>query len=105
MRRQESGGFINHFYDDEAWWALAWIGALDNTGRKEYLDEAIAIWYDMTEAWGRPTCGGIPWNKDEDAPALAIQNGESPINNPSTDGWLCSKADLEQSSTSISQPS
>lgn len=76
MKRNEVG-FTGKFYDDEGWWALAWIGALDNTGKREYLDEAIGIWYDMRDAWNKPACGGIPWNKDNGAPSLAIENGKS----------------------------
>lgn len=70
-------GFTNDFYDDEGWWALAWIGALDNTGDIKYLDEAIGIWYDMNAAWNTASCGGLPWNKTDGAPSLAIENGQS----------------------------
>ncbi|KAJ3497747.1 hypothetical protein NLG97_g1661 [Lecanicillium saksenae] len=66
---KRAGGFQNDFYDDEGWWGLAWVAALDVTGRREYLDEAISIWYDMDAAWGKHHCGGIPWNK----------NGHSPV--------------------------
>lgn len=78
MKRREVG-FVNHFYDDEAWWALAWLGALDNTGTRKYLDEAIGIWYDMHDAWGRHKCGAIPWNKDSDSGPLSIPNGTSAL--------------------------
>lgn len=73
--KRDDNGFINDFYDDEAWWALAWVGAVDNTGRSEYLDQAISIWYDMNAAWNKPSCGGLPWNKSEGSGPLAIQNG------------------------------
>lgn len=78
MKRQEVG-FVNHFYDDEGWWALAWIGALDNTGERKYLNEAISIWHDMHAAWGRHKCGAIPWNKDSGSGPLSIPNGELPV--------------------------
>ena len=58
-------GFINDFYDDEGWWALAWIDAYDLTQNQTYLDTAINIFLDMTHGW--PTnCsnGGVWWNKD-----------------------------------------
>ncbi len=62
--RNESGGFLNQYYDDEGWWALAWIEAYDVTGQTSYLSMAEAIFSDMTTGWDGSTCnGGIWWNK------------------------------------------
>lgn len=74
---KKSSGFLNDYYDDEGWWGLAWIAALDVTGKHEYLDEAISIWYDMKAGWNKHHCGGLPWNKIGGAP-VSIANGESP---------------------------
>ena len=41
--------FINDYYDDEGWWALAWIEASKLTGEKKYLDMAEIIFDDMTK--------------------------------------------------------
>lgn len=58
-------GFLNDYYDDEGWWALAWIRAYDVTGTTEYLTMAESIFSDM-EAGVNNTCGGgIWWSKDE----------------------------------------
>lgn len=73
-KAKRDSGFLNDLYDDEGWWALAWIGAYDNTGKTEYLDEAIAIWSDINEAFNRPTCGGVPWKKDEGSGPVSIAN-------------------------------
>ncbi|PKY00425.1 Six-hairpin glycosidase [Aspergillus campestris IBT 28561] len=54
--------FTNAMYDDEGWWALAWIQAFDVTGDQRYLDTAVHIFTDMTTGWGA-TCGGLWWNK------------------------------------------
>ncbi|KAI0971498.1 glycoside hydrolase family 76 protein [Xylaria arbuscula] len=54
--------FLNDYYDDEGWWALALIRSHDvgdNGG--EYLQSAIGIFEDMKG--GASTCGGIYWSK------------------------------------------
>lgn len=55
-------GFLNAFYDDEGWWALAWLKIYDLTKQRKYLDAAIDIFEDMTNGWNGP-CGGLWWNK------------------------------------------
>jgi predicted alpha-1,6-mannanase (GH76 family) len=55
--------FINTFYDDEGWWALAWIDAYDLTGKPEYLAMGKKIFADMTGGWDETCGGGIWWNK------------------------------------------
>ncbi|PLB37491.1 putative glycosyl hydrolase [Aspergillus candidus] len=57
-----SPDFTNAMYDDEGWWALAWIQAFDVTQDRRYLDTAVDIFTDMITGWGA-TCGGLWWNK------------------------------------------
>ncbi len=57
-------GFLNKYYDDEGWWALAWIDAYDLTRNKDYLAMAEAIFTDMAGAWDDTCRGGIWWSKD-----------------------------------------
>ena len=58
-------GFLNQYYDDEGWWALAWIDVFDLTGESRYLEAAREIFRDMQGGWDTGTCGGgVWWNKD-----------------------------------------
>ncbi|KAK3312405.1 glycoside hydrolase [Apodospora peruviana] len=59
-------GFINEFYDDEGWWALAWIRSWDVTRKAEYLDMAEHIFDDMKNGTDNTCGGGIWWSKQRD---------------------------------------
>lgn len=58
-------GFFNGFYDDEGWWALAWIAVYDLTREQKYLDEAVRVFNDMHTAYNSTPVGGMWWNKDK----------------------------------------
>jgi predicted alpha-1,6-mannanase (GH76 family) len=62
--QKTSAQFLNKYYDDEGWWALAWVDVYDLTQRPEYLAMAAAIFSDMTTGWDSTCGGGIWWNKD-----------------------------------------
>ncbi|OTB08205.1 glycoside hydrolase family 76 protein [Hypoxylon sp. CI-4A] len=57
--------FLNDYYDDEGWWALAMIHSHDlgvqGIGDQQYIQAAIEIFEDMKK--GNSTCGGIFWSK------------------------------------------
>jgi predicted alpha-1,6-mannanase (GH76 family) len=59
-----SDDFINDYYDDEGWWALAWIDVYDLTKEPQYLFMAGFIFTDMANGWDSTCGGGIWWNKD-----------------------------------------
>ncbi len=61
--RNSGGGFLNNYYDDEGWWALAWIEAYDLTKNPTYLNTAASIFSDMTTGWDNVCGGGIWWSK------------------------------------------
>jgi predicted alpha-1,6-mannanase (GH76 family) len=63
--QKTSPAFLNKFYDDEGWWALAWIDAYDLTRNKAYLSMAESIFGDMAAAWDDTCGGGIWWSKDK----------------------------------------
>ncbi|KAI1324002.1 glycoside hydrolase family 76 protein [Xylariaceae sp. FL0255] len=59
-------GFLDDFYDDEGWWALALIRSYDMTvalgsANEDYLNTAASIFADMQN--GASSCGGIYWGK------------------------------------------
>jgi predicted alpha-1,6-mannanase (GH76 family) len=66
VAQKKNQGFLNKYYDDEGWWALAWIDAYDLTRNKAYLAMAESIFADMAASWDDTCGGGIWWSKDKD---------------------------------------
>lgn len=62
--QNQNAGFLNNYFDDEGWWALAWIDAYDLTANKQYLAMAESIFADMTTGWSDTCGGGIWWSKE-----------------------------------------
>ncbi|KAK3055381.1 hypothetical protein LTR09_003935 [Extremus antarcticus] len=63
--QSNNGTFINDYYDDEGWWAMAWLRVYDLTQNSTYLDAAKEIFVDM-QTGENATCGGHWWSKDYD---------------------------------------
>ncbi len=57
-----SGNFLTGAYDDEGWWAEAWIRAYDLTGNVTYLNMAKTIFTHLTTAWDSHCDGGLWWS-------------------------------------------
>jgi predicted alpha-1,6-mannanase (GH76 family) len=55
-------GFTNYFFDDSAWWALAWIAAFDLTGSPRYLETAEGAFAHLVTGWDQVFGGGVWWS-------------------------------------------
>ncbi len=62
---KQPGSWLNNLYDDEGWWALAWIQVYDVAGNATYLHAAQDIYADMKAGLSQTTCGGLIWQKDQ----------------------------------------
>lgn len=65
--QRSHANFINSYYDDQLWWALAWIDAYDLTSNASYLSMAETIFANVAaNGWDTTTCGGgVWWNTAE----------------------------------------
>ncbi|MEZ0542461.1 glycoside hydrolase family 76 protein [Fibrella arboris] len=62
---KNNGGFLNEYYDDMLWNALATLRAYDATGDKKWLDTAQQLWNDIKLGWNDTMGGGIAWRKGQ----------------------------------------
>jgi predicted alpha-1,6-mannanase (GH76 family) len=63
--QQKFPQFRNEYYDDEGWWALAWLDVYDLKHDRRYLQMAQSIFSDMTGGWNDSCGGGLWWKKNE----------------------------------------
>ena len=61
--QQVNPGFSNEYYDDDGWWALAWIAAFDLTKEAKYLDLARTLFAGMAAGWDDVCGGGLWWTR------------------------------------------
>ena len=56
--------YINYYYDDMEWMALACLRAFKATNDVQYKDVALLLWTDIKNGWSNDLGGGIWWRKD-----------------------------------------
>jgi Predicted glycosyl hydrolase len=64
VRAKNGNTWINHFYDDMEWMALACLRAYDTTKDEAYKNITNLLWNDIKNGWSTELFGGIWWNKD-----------------------------------------
>ncbi len=57
--------FLNNWYDDMEWMALAQLRLWDVTQNPSYKDQILIIWEDIKTAWNDSVGGGMSWKKDQ----------------------------------------
>jgi predicted alpha-1,6-mannanase (GH76 family) len=62
--RRAHADFLTSFYDDNGWWALAWVDAYDLTRDDRYLNAARIIFARIEAGWDDTCGGGVWWNED-----------------------------------------
>jgi predicted alpha-1,6-mannanase (GH76 family) len=62
--RRRHPDFINAYFDDNQWWALAWVAAYDLTADERYLAAARTIFAAALGGWDATCGGGLWWNED-----------------------------------------
>lgn len=75
MKTRNGNTYINHFYDDMEWMALACIRAFEVTSDAKYKNVAELLWTDIKGGWDDTWGGGIYWNKER-------KNKNTPANAP-----------------------
>ncbi len=64
FEKAKTQNFLNDYYDDEGWWAIAWLDAYELTKNPDYLRMSEFIFKDMTTGWTDEFNGGVFWKKD-----------------------------------------
>lgn len=78
MKAQNGNTWINHYYDDMEWMALASLRAYHATRDVKYKDIIDIIWPDIKNGWSNDLGGGVWWNKDKGS-KNACSNGPAAI--------------------------
>lgn len=79
VKKKNGNTFLNVFYDDMEWNALAMLRAFNATQDEKYKSAAIDVWNDIKTGWNSNAGGGISWKKDQPYSKNACSNGPACI--------------------------
>jgi len=77
--QQQGDTFINPYYDDMQWNALAMLRAYNVTGEEKYKTAVDILWSDIKTGWTDVAGGGIMWAKYTPRSKNAISNSPASI--------------------------
>jgi predicted alpha-1,6-mannanase (GH76 family) len=64
VKAKNGNTYINFYYDDMEWMALACLRAFNATDDAQYKDITMLLWTDIKNGWSADLGGGIWWRKD-----------------------------------------
>lgn len=64
VKAKNGNTYINFYYDDMEWMALACLRVFKATNDLQYKDIAMLLWADIKNGWSADLGGGIWWRKD-----------------------------------------
>ncbi len=64
-KKKNGNTFLNNWYDDMEWWALALLRLYDITNNSQYKEDVLFLWEDIKTAWNEHEGGGLAWKKDQ----------------------------------------
>ena len=79
VKQQTGGMFINNYYDDMEWNALAMLRAYQVTHDQKYLRTVNHVWKNIQGGWSIVAGGGIQWQKKSSNSKNACSNGPASI--------------------------
>ncbi|MGM0377734.1 MAG: glycoside hydrolase family 76 protein [Bacteroidota bacterium] len=79
VNSQNGNTFLNDFYDDMEWNALAMLRAWQMTDDSGFKEAALTLWEDILTGWNEHAEGGIMWRKGAPYGKNACSNGPAAI--------------------------
>lgn len=79
VKIKNGNSFLNEFYDDMEWNALAMLRAYDATSDEKFKTSAQEVWSDIQTGWNTLGNGGIAWRKAQLYSKNACSNGPACI--------------------------
>lgn len=64
VKAKNGNSWLNYYYDDMEWMALACLRAYQATNDVKYKDITDILWTDIKNGWSNDLGGGIWWRKD-----------------------------------------